>query len=99
MISLTESKGSIKICDLVTGKRKRQPVFYVDSLDETRINKADTRELLGGHLPVLKGKLRVNQEHLDEALDTLAEEKEPTLEQHGGVHKAFGRCANSGMIC
>jgi hypothetical protein len=89
MISLSESKDAVKLCDLVTGSRKRQPVFYVENEDDSRLNNADTRQLLGGHLPVLKSKLRVNQEHLDEALDVLASEREPTPDRHAGVHKAF----------
>ena len=89
MISLVEGRGAVKICDLVTGKRKRQPVFYIDTQDETRMNQTDTRQLLGGHLPALKNKLRVNQLHLDEALDILASDREPSTERHSCVHKSF----------
>ena len=89
MISLSESKGAVKICDLVTGKRKRQPVFYNDDEDKSRMNSVDTRQLLGGHLPALKTRLRVNQEHLEEAMSILADNQEPDSEKHNGIHKAF----------
>ena len=88
MISLRDGKDAVQLCEMVTGK-KRQPVYYVDQLDKARMNDADARELLGGHLDQLQTKLRVNRESLDEALGLVHEGHEPGDEHGAPTHRSY----------
>ena len=88
MISLKGGKNAVELCEMVTGK-KRTPVYYIDTVDKSKMNVADSRELLGGHLDALQTKLRVNREHLDSALDLVQQDTEPSDEHGAATHKSY----------
>jgi hypothetical protein len=88
MLSLSEGKHAVEICTLVTGKKK-QPVYYIDTEDKARLNKTDTKTLLGGHLPRLKTNLRITEDHLGTALNLLHNGQDPSDDDHKHVHKGF----------
>ena len=88
MISLKGGPQSVELCDMVTGK-KRQPVYYIDKIDKTKMNVADSHELLGGYLDGIQTKLRVNREHLDSALELIQQSAEPNDEHAAPTHKSY----------
>ena len=81
MLTLREHKNAIKICDLVTGKNKRQDVNYIGDHDPEHRSKVDSiRALLAGHTDQSKTRLRVNDEAIQSAIALLENGTEPSEE-------------------
>jgi len=90
MITLHDKKGAKQICSLVT-KKKKQPIYYIGEVDESRISTADTRTLLGGHIETLRNSMRIKQDHMETALQHLVENTEPEDEGHPHIKRGFWR--------
>ena len=90
MLTLRDHKDAIKICDLVTGKHKRQDVNYIGEHDPEHRSKVDSiRALLVGHTDQSKTRLRVNDEAIQSAIQLLESGTEPGEEDSAHATKSY----------